>query len=92
MTPSIYKGDIVIVNQHNKKPKEGDVIAFHHNRVIVVHRVVKIIEYKDYSLYYTKGDANLNMDDFIVEEDMIVGKVTNKIPFAGYPTVWFNER
>ena len=92
MTPVIYKGDIVIVDQKNKKPKVGDVIAFKHEKVIVVHRIVKKLKYKDHTLYYTKGDANNNIDDFIVEDDVIIGKVTNKIPYAGYPTIWFNEK
>ena len=92
MVPKIYKGDIVIVDQKYKKPKVGDVIAFKHDHVIVVHRIVKKIKYQDHTLYYTKGDANEHMDDFIVEKDIIIGKVTNKIPYAGWPTVWFNEK
>jgi len=92
MTPKILKGDVVIIDQHNKKPKEGDVIAFKHEKVIIVHRVVKIIDYKHIVIYYTKGDANENIDDFIIEKDMIIGKVTNRIPYVGWPTVWFNER
>ena len=92
MNPVIHKGDIVIVDQKNKKPEVGDVIAFKHESVIVVHRIVKQLEFKNHILYYTKGDANNNIDDFIVEDDVIIGKVTNKIPYAGYPTVWFNEK
>ena len=92
MTPVILKGDIVIVDQKCKEPKVGDVIAFKHEQVIVVHRIIQKLEYKDHNLYYTKGDANEKIDDFIVEDDIIIGRVTNKIPYAGYPTVWFNEK
>ena len=92
MTPNIRKGDIVIVDKkatHNIN--EGDVIAYRHEKIIVVHRVVNKMEYLQSYIYYTKGDANSNVDNLVVEEDVIIGKVKFKIPYIGYPTVWFNE-
>jgi hypothetical protein len=32
------------------------------------------------------------MDDFIIEKDIILGKITNRIPYAGWPTIWFNKK
>ena len=93
MSPQIKKGDIVIVNQrveHNNII-EGDILAYRKNGIIVVHRVVNRIVVGDSYLYYTKGDANENVDDFVIEEDMIIGVVKSKIPVIGYPTVWFNK-
>ena len=92
MEPKIYRGDIVIVDQKFSNLKKGDVIAFKQNNIIIVHRIVKIIKYDKSNLYYTKGDANNKMDDFITEKDMIVGKVKIKLPLIGYPTVWFNRK
>lgn len=91
MTPNINKGDIVIVDQRYSSINENDVIAFKKEQLIVVHRVVKIIKYRDDYLYYTKGDANNNIDKFVLEKNMIVGKVKYRIPYIGYPTVWFNK-
>ena len=88
MSPNIKIGDIVVVDQKFDEINVDDVIAYKKDKVIIVHRVVKKINYRDEYLYYTKGDANNNIDDFVIEEDMIVGKVTTKIPFIGYPTVW----
>ena len=91
MTPNIKIGDIVVVDQKFDEINVDDVIAYKKGQVIIVHRVVKKIKYKDEYLYYTKGDANNNIDDFVIEKDMIVGKVTTKIPYIGYPTVWLNK-
>ena len=92
MTPNILKGDIVILDQ--KKPhniKEGDVIGYRHDSIIVVHRVVKKKDFKNESIYYTQGDANSHIDNLVIEEEMIIGKVKFKLPYIGYPTVWFNK-
>ena len=91
MNPNIKVGDIVVVDQRFDEININDVIAYKKDQVIIVHRVVKKINYKDEYLYYTKGDANNNIDDFVIEKDMIVGKVTTKIPYIGYPTVWLNK-
>ena len=93
MEDKIHKGDVVIVDQdYNYKDLEiGDVIAYRHEKIIVVHRIAKKVEIGDSYYYYTKGDANNNMDDLVIEEDVFIGKVRYKIPYIGYPTVWFNE-
>ena len=94
MEPMIKKGDVVIADQKfdSKKLEIGQVIAYKKNGVIIVHRIVKKIKLGDSYIYYTKGDANSNMDDFVIEEDMIVGRVNHKISYIGYPTVWFNNK
>jgi len=94
MTPSIYKGDVVVVSKIDNKYstlKKGEVIAFKRNNVIVVHRLVNILKIDNKYYFYTKGDANEHPDSFTIEEDMVVGKVEFKIPFIGKPTVWLNE-
>ena len=93
MNPHIKKGDVVIVDKkysYNDLEK-GDIIAFKKEAVIVVHRIFKKVQIGDSILIYTKGDANTNVDDFVIEKDMIIGKVKQKISSIGYPTVWFNE-
>lgn len=91
MNPNINVGDIVIVDQKYTDINEDDVIAYKKDNLIIVHRIVKKVKYRDSYLYYTKGDANSKMDDFVIEADMIVGKVNYRIPYIGYPTVWFNK-
>jgi len=95
MNPNIYKGDVVIVkkvNDNYDKLKKDDIIAYEYGDVIVVHRIEKIIEKDDKYYFYTKGDANKNIDNYAVHEDMIVGIVNYKIPYLGLPTIWLNNQ
>lgn len=94
MTPNIYKGDVVIVEKIDNnfgKLKEGMVIAYKYEGVVIVHRIINIVEEDGEYFFYTKGDANHNEDNYVITEDMVVGTVNVRIPFAGYPTVWLNE-
>ena len=71
--------------------KVGDIIAYEYNKVIIIHRIEKIVFDRGQYYYYTKGDYNKNVDNWYVEEKMIKGIVRYKIPYIGYPTVWINE-
>lgn len=93
MEPKIHIGDVVIVDQKTNKSKleKGNVIAFKYHDVVVVHRIYKIIKLDGKRVYYTKGDANNHVDDFLTEESSIIGKVSRKVTYAGYPKIWFNK-
>lgn len=94
MEKQISKGDIVIVEKIEEdysKLKEKDVIAYNYNGIIVVHRIVKILKEDGKYYFYTKGDANLEADNYVVKQETIIGKTTLKIPYIGLPTVWLNE-
>lgn len=94
MEPEIKKGDVVIVDRKCNKSslEEGQVIAFRREKVIVVHRIAKKMKLNNEYVYYTKGDTNENIDDFLIYEKDIIGKVNHKVGFIGYPTVWLSER
>ena len=91
MEPKMKKGDIVIVDQKEKNFELDEVIAFRYNGNIIIHRIVKKLEWNHSYIYYTKGDANSKMDDILIKDDMIIGKSKGKIPYLGYPTIWFNK-
>ena len=93
MEPNIHKGDIVIIEKtkNYNKIKTGDVLAYNYNNKIIVHRVYDLQEIEGRYYFVTKGDANNNIDNLIIEEDMIVGVVNFRIPYAGMPTIWVNE-
>ena len=93
MKPNINKGDVVIIKKldNYESLKIGDVLAFKHDNIIIVHRIVNIIEEDGKYYFYTKGDNNNSEDNFAIYEDLIVGVVNIRLPFIGYPTVWFNE-
>ncbi|MBE6139570.1 MAG: signal peptidase I [Firmicutes bacterium] len=94
MSPTINKGDVVIIEklEDNFDDLEvGMTIAFEHSGVVVVHRLVDVVKEDDEYYFYTKGDANGLRDNYAVYEDMIIGIVRFRIPFVGLPTVWLNE-
>ena len=93
METAISKGDIVVIEKTDDPDKIelNEVIAYRYNKIIVVHRLVKKIKVDGETIFYTKGDANHDIDNYKITEDMIIGTVNVKIPYIGYPTVWLNE-
>jgi len=94
MVPAINRGDIVIIEKIESDYGvigNNEIIAFFHDNVMFIHRVVNIIEKENKYYFYTKGDANEIMDNFSVHEEDIVGVIRFKIPYIGLPTVWLSE-
>ena len=94
MTPNIYKGDVVIIEKTEGEfdnVQEGQVIAYKYDGVIIVHRLVKKLKSGEEYYFYSKGDANNDVDAYKITEDMMIGVVRVKVPFVGLPTVWLNE-
>lgn len=92
MSPDINKGDIVIIKKIDaSKVKKGDILAYNHNKKMIVHRVVKsmIVENKFY--FITKGDSNKSNDAYVVSEEQVVGITSFRIKYLGMPTVALNE-
>ena len=91
MEDTINVGDVVIVDKKDKDFEEQDIIAFYHNDVILVHRVISIYE-DDFGIYYqTKGDNNDDADTWLVKQDEVVGQYRMRIRWIGWPTVKLNE-
>ncbi len=93
MTGTINKGDAVIYKRYNKEKLEvGDIIAFRHNNVVVVHRIhSKVNTHGDTEAYITKGDANKSEDNWIVTKENIVGVVKVRVMLIAWPSVLLNE-
>jgi len=93
MSPNIERGDVVIVKKRNdyENFKVGEVLAYEYHNIIVIHRISKMVKVDDEYYFYTKGDANIEEDNYIIKQDMIEGTVGTRIPYIGMPTVWLNE-
>lgn len=96
MVPYFARGDVCIVRKITdysqiKEIREGDVIEYQSNDILILHRIIEIQETGQGFRYFTKGDNNLQQDLLPVEEEQVVGKVTYTIPYLGYPSVWFSE-
>lgn len=89
MTGTINIGDGVIYEQYkNQKIENGTIIIFERNGIKLVHRVIKIKSVDNQIRYYTKGDANKEMDTGYVTSKDIVGITKLRVMYVGYPTLW----
>ena len=89
MTGELNKGDIAIYESYEDQfIREGQVIVFEEGNSKIVHRVVDIKIINGRSRYYTKGDANEDLDMGYIIDSEIVGLVNVKLPYLGYPTIW----
>ena len=95
MLPYFSRGDAVLIekldNEELKKIKVDDVIAFHYNNQILVHRVVSINEVNGNYKIKTKGDNNDYVDAWTVSNEDVCGKVKNVIKYIGIPSVELSE-
>lgn len=92
MTGEINKGDMIIYERYDgQRISEGQVIVFLQNDNKIVHRVVEIKTIQGETRYYTKGDANEEIDvGYRVEEDLF-GVTDLKVAYLGYPTLWIRD-
>lgn len=94
MYPTFERGAVAIIRKIDEDYNAlevGDIIAYHYENRIIAHRIAKITEIDGNNYFYTKGDANESIDNYVVRQDMIMGTIDVYIPFIGYPTVWLNE-
>ena len=92
MTGEINKGDVVLYERYDDQPiLEGQVIVYRSSKILVIHRVVAVNNIDGVTRYYTKGDANENIDAGFVTSSDILGLTNVKIPYVGYPSVWLRS-
>ncbi len=92
MTGEVNKGDMIIYERYDGQPiEEGQIIVFLQDESKIVHRVVQIQNINGETRYYTKGDANEDMDMGYRTEADIVGLTDVKVAYVGYPTLWLRE-
>ena len=92
MTGTLNKGDATVFEKYNNHEiKEGDVIIFLNGGLRIIHRVVDIKEINGETRYFTKGDANMQMDDDYITEKDIVGITLFRIKYIGYPSIWVKD-
>ena len=97
MTPTIEKGDGIIVKKLSKEEAEklqvGQILVFKNSGLVLVHRITKLTENEKGKLSFrTKGDFNDSEDGFLTSVDDVVGVTNFKIPKIGLPTIWLREQ
>lgn len=95
MVPEFARGYVVIIKKINEKDikniKVGDILEYQLNQSVVIHRIINIEDEKGSLIFTTQGDNNNAPDIKKVEQNQIIGIVKFKIPYVGYPSVWFSE-
>ena len=92
MTGELNQGDAAIFEQYDDQPiVEGQVIVFEKDGSLIIHRVADIQTVNGVTRYFTKGDANEDLDAGYIHTSDIVGCVRYKIPYVGYPTIWLRS-
>lgn len=79
MSPTIEKGDIIIVRVSNDF-EVGDIVSFYKDNTFITHRIIETNK----NNLITQGDAN-NLEDDPVNRDQVIGKVILSFNEA---TVW----
>ena len=87
MEPGIQTGSIIAVKKAVAKTsfKEGDVITFQEENILITHRITEVVKSGDSVLYRTKGDNNNAEDMNPVLSDNVVAEYTGfTVPYVGY--------
>jgi len=102
MTPVLEEGDLVIYERISPHDIEiGDIIIYNipsmnqryfDSPSAVAHRVVEIRETAAGLLYRTMGDNNPARDPWSVRQCDIIGKVSQRISYLGFPFLFFKSR
>ncbi len=93
MLPNISIGDAVIYKKINDSDSlnEGNIIVFIKKNVIIIHRIDSIKTIDGVRHIITKGDNNIEVDDWVVFDNDIIGIYKFKIPYIGYPTALIHK-
>lgn len=84
METNIMTGDLVIVKEVDTKDlKQGDIIAFKDEKIVVTHRISQVINENGETKYITKGDNNNTEDKGFVLPSQVEGKYKYRIGRLG---------
>ena len=93
MEPTIDIGDAVLSKKVHSIDaiKEGDVIVYEDDGLLIVHRINRIVEENGETIIKTKGDANNVEDEIDLKIDDIHGKVLLTIPYVAIPSIYIHN-
>ena len=92
MTGELNVGDVTVYERYEGQTvKTGDILVFHRDQSLIVHRVIEITHVNAQTRYYTKGDANESPDVGFITDADIEGIIDFKIPFIGYTSIWMRR-
>jgi signal peptidase len=94
MIPTLGVGDFIFIEAiddfddvNAAPPPDGDILVFIRpgfEDEYIVHRAIGKHENDDEWVYTTKGDNNMFPDGVPVSEQLVIGRVINRLPVVGY--------
>ncbi len=90
MSPAVAKGSIIYAISKSSYDK-GDIIAFRNGKDAISHRIVEKIIIGNQIYFKTKGDANMEVDEDLVSNQDVYGKVELSIPIAGNALLFIKD-
>jgi len=94
MVPTLGVGDFIFIQNIESfdqvnigVPPEGDILVFLRpgfSEEYIVHRAIDGTKTDGLWTYQTKGDNNAFPDGFPVSENLVIGRVVNRVPVIGY--------
>lgn len=85
MEPALPTGSVVLIRPKLFGYAQGDIITFKQGKQnVVTHRVHQFQQVDNDIAYITKGDANEEADQGVVEKGQVLGAVNYSIPYLGY--------
>lgn len=92
MLPHYGRGDAVIFQKlAPEQIQEDDILVFRRENIIVTHRVTKVVKKDDQLYFQTKGDAEAEPNEELVQSGDVIGRVVTHSKYIGYPTIWLSD-
>ncbi len=96
MTPNLGVGDFIIVGNLDNpgeivvgSPPSGEILVYDNGlNEYIVHRAIEKFNENGKWWFKMKGDNNQLPDLMLIPEDIIIGRVTGRIPILGYFSVF----
>lgn len=90
MEPAMPTGSVAFVQPTEPEQLDvGDIISFYHPEKpsrVVTHRLAEIVRQDGNLVFQTRGDANDDVDPWLVPAADVIGTVRFSVPYTGYVT------
>ncbi len=85
MEPILRVGDIVMTRDVDPTTVGvGDVVTYRVGKLLVTHRIIRVVDTLQGRQFEVKGDNNSTPDGTLVAEERVVAKVAFDLPKMGY--------
>lgn len=95
MAPAIRTGDLLVAKDvPPRKARVGDVVTFHSpdGGRLLTHRVIeRELQRGDRWAFVTRGDANTGVERWGIDAQGTIGRVSARLPKAGYAVAWLGN-